>query len=88
MSSLELRQDKVLEQLKELKTKLMSCHAELNICSKPAQPPPKPQPNTVAAAKQSTTTAAKVQPAVVIKQRPINVRGGDDKTMENNIIFF
>lgn len=82
MSSLELRQDKVLEQLKELKTKLMSCHAELNICSKPAQPPLKPQQNNVAAAKQST--AAKVQPAVVIKQRPINVRG-DDQTKENHL---
>lgn len=75
MSSLELRQDKVLEQLKALKTKLTSCHAELGICAKPFQPPQQQQQK--AQQKSGTTTTTKqaaVQPTVVIKQRPINVR--------------
>lgn len=36
MANLEYRQEKVLAQLKEIKTKLMSMHKDLGVCGKPA----------------------------------------------------
>lgn len=38
MKLLEVRQQKILQQLAELKEKLMSMHKDLNLCAKPAQP--------------------------------------------------
>lgn len=70
MAALELRQDKVLEQLKHLKTRLMSTHAELGICAKPAQ---KPVISENVGAKPAKETAPKAPKPSNIKQRPINV---------------
>lgn len=70
MAALELRQDKVLEQLKALKTRLMSTHAELGICAKPAQ---KPVVSEIIGAKSVKETATKAPKPSNIKQRPINV---------------
>lgn len=70
MAALELRQDKVLDQLKALKTLLMSTHADLGICAKPAQQPIKTEMKGAQTVKEAAPKAPK--PAN-IKQRPINV---------------
>lgn len=72
MAALESRQDKVLEQLKGLKTLLMSTHASLGICAKPAQKPViiKTENTGAQPVKEAAPKAPKLSN---IKQRPINV---------------